>query len=441
MPRQPLALTVRMWGFAAARLLATLAVGLVGGLAAGRVLLGLFVALLLYAGWQLVNLFRLDHWLRHRSLMEPPVLRGVWDDVVTQVVRIHRRKRYHKQRLVTVLRELRDSTAALPDGVVALNARGEIAWFNRMAAQMLELRGRQDIGIRIDNLIRQPEFVRYLAGSDFATPMVLQTGTSPETWLSLHVLPYGEDQRMLLIRDVTRQTRLETMRKDFVANASHELRSPLTVIAGYLETLATDPALDPALAPPIAEMRRQAERMAAIIGDLLVLSRLEAKDAQLEGEPVDVAAMLALLRKEVLARPQHPAVVTLAIDTQERLQGDEVELHSAFANLIDNAAKYTPAAGSIAMRWWSDANGAHFSVADTGPGIPGDAIPRLTERFYRVDAGRSRATGGSGLGLSIVKHVLQRHGATLEVASTEGRGSTFTCHFPLRRVLAAAGRG
>lgn len=439
MPRQPFALTLRMWGFAAARLLAALTVGFVVGLAADRVFLGLFVTLLLYVGWQLLNLFRLDHWLRHRSLMDPPMLGGIWDDVVTQVVRIHRRKRYHKQRLATVLRELRDSTAALPDGVVVLNAHGEIAWFNRMAAPMLGLRGRRDIGIRIDNLIRQPEFVRYLAGAEFSVPMLLQTGATPETWLSLHVLPYGEGQRMLLVRDVTRAIRLETMRKDFVANASHELRSPLTVITGYLETLATDPGLDPALAPPLAEMRRQADRMAAIIGDLLVLSRLEAKDPQVEGEPVDVVAMLALLRKEVLARPQHPAQVTLTIDTQDRLMGDEVEIHSAFANLVDNAAKYTPVEGSVAMRWSRDDDGVHFSVADTGPGIPADAIPRLTERFYRVDAGRSRATGGSGLGLAIVKHVLQRHGATLEIASTEGRGSTFTCHFPPRRVVAANG--
>lgn len=439
MPRQPFALTLRMWGFAAARLLAALTVGFVVGLAADRVFLGLFVTLLLYVGWQLLNLFRLDHWLRHRSLMDPPMLGGIWDDVVTQVVRIHRRKRYHKQRLATVLRELRDSTAALPDGVVVLNAHGEIAWFNRMAAPMLGLRGRRDIGIRIDNLIRQPEFVRYLAGAEFSVPMLLQTGATPETWLSLHVLPYGEGQRMLLVRDVTRAIRLETMRKDFVANASHELRSPLTVITGYLETLATDPGLDPALAPPLAEMRRQADRMAAIIGDLLVLSRLEAKDPQVEGEPVDVVAMLALLRKEVLARPQHPAQVTLTIDTQDRLMGDEVEIHSAFANLVDNAAKYTPVEGSVAMRWSRDDDGVHFSVADTGPGIPADAIPRLTERFYRVDAGRSRATGGSGLGLAIVKHVLQRHGATLEIASTEGRGSTFVCHFPPRRVVAANG--
>jgi len=429
-----------MWVFAAARLIATIAIGLIAGFAAGRLWLGLAIALSLHVVWQLTKLYRLDHWLRHRGLMDPPVLRGVWDDVVTQVARIHRRKRHHKQRLATVLRELRESTDAMPDGVVALDARGGIAWFNRMAAQILHLQGRRDIGVRIDNLIRQPQFARHLEDGEGSAPLLLHVCETPETWLSLQLLPYGEGRRLLLIRDVTRQTRLETMRKDFVANASHELRSPLTVISGYLEMLATDPALDAAHAPPLAEMRRQADRMAAIIGDLLVLSRLEAKDEQPEGEPVDVGAMLALLRKDVLSRPQHPALVSLAIETQDQLKGDELELHSAFANLVDNAAKYTPADGHIEMRWWSDTQGAHCSVTDTGPGIPAAAIPRLTERFYRVDAGRSRATGGSGLGLAIVKHVLQRHGGRLEIASTEGRGSTFTCHFPPGRVLAAVRR-
>ena len=431
---------LRIWVLAATWLVATIAIGLSAGLAVGRPWLGLCLALALHLAWQLTRLYRLDHWLRHRGFMDPPVLRGVWDDVVTQIARIHRRKRHHKQRLATVLRELRESTNAMPDGVVALNAHGEIAWFNRMAAQLLHLQGRRDIGIRISNLVRQPACARHLEGGDGTAPLTLQVSAQPETWLSLHVLPYGEGRRLLLIRDVTRQTRLETMRKDFVANASHELRSPLTVISGYLEMLATDPTLDAAHAQPLAEMRRQADRMAAIIGDLLVLSRLEAKDEQPEGEPVDVGAMLALLRKDVLARPQHPALVTLAIETQDQLKGDELELNSALANLIDNAAKYTPADGHIGIRWWSDAEGAHCSVTDTGPGIPSSAIPRLTERFYRVDAGRSRATGGSGLGLAIVKHVLQRHGGRLEIASTEGRGSTFTCHFPPERVLAAERR-
>ncbi|MGH8309700.1 MAG: ATP-binding protein, partial [Steroidobacteraceae bacterium] len=214
----------------------------------------------------------------------------------------------------------------------------------------------------------------------------------------------------------------------------HELRSPLTVISGYLETLGQDPSLDRDVQGPIAEMRRQAERMNAIIRDLLELSKLEGTDKEVEGSPVDVAALLGLLRKDVLARLEHPQDVRVRIDSPTFLIGDEPEIHAAFSNLVDNAAKYTPPHGSIEMRWWADADGAHFAVSDTGIGIPAEHVPRLTERFYRVDAGRSRATGGSGLGLAIVKHVLQRHGATLEIESELGRGSTFSCHFPRRRV-------
>jgi two-component system, OmpR family, phosphate regulon sensor histidine kinase PhoR len=230
--------------------------------------------------------------------------------------------------------------------------------------------------------------------------------------------------------------RLEAVRRDFVANASHELRSPLTVISGYLETLSQDPALNADLQGPVAEMRRQAERMTGIIRDLLELSRLEETDEVVGGEPIDVPALLALLRKDTVARPVHPREVRVRVESDAQLIGDEPEIHSAFSNLVDNAAKFTPAEGSLEMRWWVDDDGGHFAVSDTGMGIPAEHIPRLTERFYRVDAGRSRSTGGSGLGLAIVKHVLQRHGATLEVQSSLGSGSTFTCHFPPERIRA-----
>jgi len=336
---------------------------------------------------------------------------------------------------VQLMRQLQRSTAALPNGVVILNAQREIVWFNRMAARLLNLRRTADLGLRIEHLMREPEFIRYLGGGDYTNPVVIRTTTGEECYLSMQVAPYGDGQLLLLVSDVSRQMRLEAVRRDFVANASHELRSPLTVISGYLETLAQDSALDADLQGPIAEMRRQAERMTAIIRDLLELSRLEETGEIVGGEPIDIAALTALLRKDVLARVPHPRDVRVRIDSAAQLSGDEPEIHSAFSNLVDNAAKYTPAEGSLEMRWWVDEDGGHFSVSDTGMGIPPEHIPRLTERFYRVDPGRSRSTGGSGLGLAIVKHVLQRHGATLEVQSTLGAGSTFTCHFPAERVL------
>jgi two-component system phosphate regulon sensor histidine kinase PhoR len=422
------------WWFAAVRLLGTVVVGCGVGWLFGNLWGGLAAALALHLAWVLANLFRLEWWLRHRGYADPPDVGGVWGEIIAQIVRLHRRKRFHKQRFVQLMRQLQRSTAALPNGVVILNAQREIMWFNRMAARLLNLRRTADLGMRIENLLREPQFVRYLAGGDFSNAVVIRPASGGDCYLSLQVAPYGDGQLLLLVSDVSRQLRLEAVRRDFVANASHELRSPLTVISGYLETLGQDAQLDADLHGPITEMRRQAERMTAIIRDLLALSRLEETDQVDGGEPIDVAALLALLRKDVLARPAHPRDVRVRIDSAAQLLGDEPEIHSAFSNLVDNAAKYTPAEGSIEMRWWQDGEGGHFSVSDTGFGIPSEHIPRLTERFYRVDAGRSRVTGGSGLGLAIVKHVLQRHGGTLEVQSALGVGSTFTCHFPLARV-------
>ena len=283
--------------------------------------------------------------------------------------------------------------------------------------------------------MRHPDFVHYLRGGQYSLPLIVRIDTPTERHLAFQLISYGEDQRLLMLRDVTREVRLEQMRKDFVANASHELRSPLTVVAGYLENFSADPDLGE-LAAPIAEMRRQTDRMTRIIEDLLELSRFEANDAPIKGQPIDVAAMAALLRKDVLARPDASAPGrSRRSNRAPSLIGDEAMVQSAFSNLVDNAAKYTPPEGSMQIRWWTDEEGGHFSVRDTGPGIPAEHIPRLTERFYRVDPGRSRETGGSGLGLAIVKHALHRHGGRLEIESIEGRGSTFTCHFPHERVL------
>jgi two-component system, OmpR family, phosphate regulon sensor histidine kinase PhoR len=423
------------WWLAAGRFLVTVGLGSGIGWLFGSVWGGLACALAVHLAWVLTNLFRLEWWLRHRSYADPPDVGGVWGEIIAQVVRLHRRKRFHKQRFVQLMRQLQRSTAALPNGVVILNAQREIIWFNRTAARLLNLRSTADLGMRIEHLLREPEFVRYLASGEYVNPIVIRPTTGEDCYLSLQVAPYGDGQLLLLVSDVSRQMRLEAVRRDFVANASHELRSPLTVISGYLETLAQDPALDTDLQGPVAEMRRQAERMTGIIGDLLELSRLEESAEVDGGEPIDIAALAALMRKDVLARAQHPRDVRVRIESTAQLRGDEPEIHSAFSNLVDNAAKYTPTEGSLEMRWWTDEEGGHFAVTDTGYGVPAEHIPRLTERFYRVDPGRSRSTGGSGLGLAIVKHVLQRHGAILEVQSTLGTGSTFTCHFPVDRLV------
>ena len=426
------------WWFLSARLACAVLLGAGAGALFGEIWIGVGLALAVYLLLQLSDLLRVLRWLRRDEPTLAPEMAGPWGDLVAMIVRLYRRKQFHKQRLLRLLRELRRSTAAMPDGVVVLNPQAEILWFNRTAGRLLGLRGKGDIGLRIENLVRTPGFVRYLRGGQYALPVILRSNVGVEQYLSIQIVPYGAGQLLALVRDVTRQARLEAMRKDFVANASHELRSPLTVISGYLETLTQDPGIEPAIIAPLQEMRRQALRMTGIVQDLLDLSRLEASDRAAPSEPIDVVALMSQLRRDVLARTAHPAQVLMHADSNAKLLGEDELIHSAFANLVDNAAKYTPAEGSLQMRWWTDEQGGHFSVVDTGIGIAADHIPRLTERFYRVDSGRSRETGGSGLGLAIVKHVLQRHGAQLSIESQEGRGSSFTCHFPSERVERAA---
>jgi two-component system phosphate regulon sensor histidine kinase PhoR len=324
----------------------------------------------------------------------------------------------------------------MPDGTILLGPAREILWFNPTAAQWLGLRRKVDYGIRIDNLIRNPEFVEYVTTMPSGPGPRIHMPSLGDRWFAFDLVTTStRDLQLLIVRDVTAEARLESMRRDFVANASHELRSPLTVVRGYLDTLAEDPGLDAGWREPVREMQRQSERMHAIVSDLLELSRLEASRGEAEREPVDVAGLLALMRKEALARPDRPASFELHLESDALLLGAETELHSILQNLITNAIKYTPPEGKVTVRFWADRLGAHVSVADTGIGIASEHLPRLTERFYRVDAGRSRKLGGSGLGLAIVKHALQRHGGHLEIASQEGKGSTFTCHFPPERVM------
>jgi two-component system phosphate regulon sensor histidine kinase PhoR len=418
--------------------------GIVGGLllvaAAGLIFgqVAWFVAgyLALVLALQTRNLVRFEYWLRMRSTARPPDLGGLWGECVTTANRLYQRKRFHKRRALTLLRELRRMTSAMPDATILLGPAREILWFNPTAAQWLGLRRKVDYGNRIDNLLRHPEFVEYVTGNHAGPGPRIHMPNLGDRWFAFNLVTTSAlDLQLLIVREVTAEARLENMRRDFVANASHELRSPLTVVRGYLDTLADDSLLDEGWREPVREMQRQSERMLSIVQDLLELSRLEAGKGEAEMEPVDVSGMLALIRREVLGRPAHVGTFDLELQSDALVLGAESELHSIFHNLITNAVKYTPADGRVAVRYWVDALGAHVAVLDTGIGIPAEHIPRLTERFYRVDAGRSRKLGGSGLGLAIVKHALQRHAATLEIASEEGRGSVFTCHFPPQRVL------
>jgi two-component system phosphate regulon sensor histidine kinase PhoR len=420
------------WSFALVRLAAALCVAALIGLITGRLALWLTIVLGGLLAWQFFNLFRLQRWIKHRAHEDPPDIGGVWGDVIAVINRIYRRKQFHKRRVTQQFREFRRLSAALPDGVVLLSEDREIRWFNRTAAELLGLRRKVDVGIPIANLVRDPDFAAYLAKPVAAGGVVIRV-QSRDAWLALFVLPAGP-QFLMLVRDVTREVRLEHMRKDFVANASHELRSPLTVISGYVDELADDHGQTPEWREPIADMRRQALRMREIVEDLLELSRLEATTDEAPMTIVDMPGLIEQLARE--SRATAAPRFEIAVDDSVLLLGDEAELHSIASNLVTNAVKYTPAEGTVTVRWGAVPGGARLVVKDDGIGIAPEHLPRLTERFYRADRSRARAKGGSGLGLSIVKHALQRHGGRLEIESEEGRGSEFTAHFPARRVLA-----
>ena len=420
------------WGFVAARLAALVVAALLPGYFLGRPFAWLSAFLLAYLGWHLWHLWQLETWLR-RKLGEPPRdAPGLWGGVFAQLHRLRLQSRARKKRLARVLKEFRKSTQALPDAGVVLGKDDEITWLNPAATRLLGLRA-EDRGQRIDNLLRLPEFAEFLRRADPEQLLRINSPLDEGIKLSLRLVPYGDTQRLLLAKDITHEVRLETVRRSFVANASHELRSPLTVVSGYLDALVEEPELAAHWREPVVEMARQAHRMQRIIEDLLTLSRLESASPEAAREPVDVAGMLSLLRKEALARPDRPEQVELLLETGAGLLGVEAEIFSAFANLVGNALKYTPEQGRVRIRWFTESGEPCLSVEDTGIGIPAEAIPRLTERFYRVDKGRDRASGGTGLGLAIVKHVLQRHGGRLEIRSELGKGSVFICRFPADR--------
>ncbi len=403
-----------------------------------QLLLVLLLGALAYLGWNLLNLYRLDKWITEPAAMNPPDVPGIWGQVIYRIAGIQRVNRKAKKRLAKLLVEFRKSTEAMPDAAVVLDRQNRIAWYNSAASRLLGVRSEADLGQRIDNLLRAPDFRSYLRRKEYGKALLMASPANDRTLLSLRIIRYGKHQRLLLARDVTERATLERMRKDFVANASHELRTPVTVIRGYLEEMREEQALDKKWQAPIHEMHRQAKRMEKLIGDLLELSRLESSDAAAAMEPVDVRALANAVILEAQALAGAGPTLVSRVESEARLSGDGLALYSLLMNLVSNAVRFTPREGRIEIGWAEDAGGGRLWVSDNGTGIEAEHLPRLTERFYRVDAGRSRQSGGTGLGLSIVKHILESHGATLEIVSEPGQGSTFTCVFPPARIANAA---
>ncbi|MCK0154418.1 phosphate regulon sensor histidine kinase PhoR [Alcanivorax sp. S6407] len=397
----------------------------------------LLVGLVGYIFWSTRQLFALYSWLVRDDHTEPPDSIGLWGEFYTRLEHLFQKERRAQETLQGIIHRAQQSVNALEDVVILIDQHGYLEYWNAAAERYMGFNAAQDLGQPLTNLIRHPGFTDYLHAGDFREALEIPSPVDDNRILQFRVTEFGIGEQLLMARDVTRLHHLEQMRKDFVANVSHELKTPLTVLKGYLETLLDIvPDEQARLRRALTQMESQSNRMEALVTDLLLLSRLENTDSDNDKQAVAVHGMLNRMRENALAMSadkQHQ--IELDVPEDARLVANPAELESAFGNLITNAVKYTPAEGRIRIQWWQDDKGAHLSVNDNGLGIDPAHIPRLTERFYRPDNSRVTQTGGTGLGLAIVKHVMIRHGGKLEIKSQLGQGSTFTCHFPPERLV------
>jgi len=393
--------------------------------------------LLLLFGYHIRNIGKMLAWAAEPIGTPVPRAIGVWDYVFAATSRRARIAYDQRERLAQALSRFREASQAMPDGVVYLSDHFTIEWCNRTAERFLGIDAERDTGHAITNLVRQPVFVSYLKAGDFSEPLLLRSSRLEGLILTVQVIPFGNDQQMILARDITQLERLETMRRDFVANVSHELKTPLTVISGFTETLIDggDEYSITQREQFLSLVMQQSVRMQRLIDDLLTLSTLQAANVVAAEEHFEVSDMIDAVMRDAQALSAGRHRIELHSGPLAVISGSQKEIHSAFANLVSNAVRYTPEGGSIRIEWMlgGDGSGA-FTVVDSGIGIEAEHLPRLTERFYRVDRGRSRETGGTGLGLAIVKHILTRHQGSLEISSELGKGSRFTARLPARRV-------
>ncbi|TRW48092.1 phosphate regulon sensor histidine kinase PhoR [Aliidiomarina halalkaliphila] len=385
------------------------------------------LALALALFWNYLFLHRLNMWLWQSRTMLPPRAPGMWSDIYDGIYRTLRRAQTKRRQLAVLLQRFRQAAEAMPDASMVLQRNGNIEWTNKLAQIYFGLRWPADKGIQVTNLIRQPGFKKYFEKGQFDEPFTLNSPQGDERELELRIMTYSEDELLLVARDVTQLRKLERMRKDFVANVSHELKTPLTVMNGYLEMMDSPKTMPPEmLEKAVQDMTLQTQRMQKMVNQLLMLSRMESQMQDTFTKRVDVGTLLRQILNEM--RPlftDKDIYLDAHIDESLSVWGNEEKLHAACSNLLTNAIKYTPQHGQVTVRWHKVGPFAEFSVADTGSGIALEHIPRLTERFYRVDKDRNSATGGTGLGLSIVKHALEHHRSHLQVDSRIGQGSRF----------------
>lgn len=387
--------------------------------------------------WQIRRNVDLEKWTRsaRKGRDKPDDFQGTCGEIADDIRLIRKRYEKDKLRLQSVVTRVQEMTSALTDGVILIDARGNIEWWNRAANLFFNFQ-EVDRGHRLVNIIRNPRFLNYYESNDFSAPFEIANMRKEGQHLEFHIHPFGLGERLIVIRDVTRMKRLEQMRKDFVSNVSHELRTPLTVIKGYLETIFDAPGIPPTIRKAIEQMCQQSNRMNALINDLITLTRLETEETESLPKPISLAPIVQSILSDAQAlSPDNIHSFDFIGETSLAILGNESELRSAISNLVMNAVKYSPKGGKVTVEVVAAATGTIIRVHDEGLGIDPKHIPRITERFYRVDEGRSTAMGGTGLGLAIVKHVLMRHDAELRVTSRLGKGSTFSCHFSPSRTL------
>jgi two-component system phosphate regulon sensor histidine kinase PhoR len=383
-----------------------------------------------------INLARLRKYALSDSVESMPLPSGFWEEVFFRLQRLVR----NLKQQIRVIEQQHDrfieAFQASPNGIVMLDDQDQIEWCNAIAERFFGLNFKRDVMQRINFLIRRPEFIQYLNRRQFDEPLLLERmGVDGNLSLMLQAFPFGEKRHLLLVQDVTDLQKADAMRRDFVANVSHEMRTPITVLMGFLETVQSLDLKKVQQDQYFDMMMSQAQRMKSLVEDLLTLANLESNTLPAPLQPVQIPTIMALLRNDAEALSQGRHALNFEIASPCLLLGDERELLSAFSNLVSNAIRYTPDIGSVSAKWSVNAQGqGEFSVSDTGPGISSEHLPRLTERFYRVDRSRSRDTGGTGLGLAIVKHIANRHQAQLLIESVTGKGSKFTLRFPKERV-------
>ena len=417
----------------AAIAVAAIVVGAWQGTAAGWA--SACVGLLLSYAVHLRQFTRLERWLRSPKADDVPDAWGAWGLVFAGVYRALRLEARKRDTVANELELFIQAAQALPDGVAMLDSGDQLLWCNDTAAAHLGLQPGSDYGLRITNIVRVPGLAAFLQRAQPEGVLQYRPADNPGQLLSLKAIPFGAfggGRKLLVSFDITKIERADTTRRDFIANVSHELRTPLTVIHGFLEHMSDAPIAPAEQARRhIALMVQQSNRMLTLVDDLLMLSRLEGGDNPSREERVDIHGLMQRLAEDARALSDGRHEIEVRTPAHASITGAADELASAFGNLVSNAVRYTPQGGCITLAWRIDEQGRGiFSVADTGIGIAAEHIPRLTERFYRVDRGRSRETGGTGLGLAIVKHVLLRHQATLEIQSEPGAGSEFRIIFP-----------